>query len=141
VATLRELENVPTAKATEYIGKLMKRPLVSMQRLAADLLIKRRAKASFPAFKAFLEPPASDPVLRGMALVAADDAQLAKLSTDPKMGIWVYRALLARSERDRASDWLLAQLPTMEPAVQADAMAEWLATAEPPAPSASKGKR
>jgi HEAT repeat protein len=140
-ATLRELENVPTAKATEYIGKLMKRPLVSMQRMAAELLIKRHAKASFPALKAFLEPPSSDPALRGMALVAADDAQLAKLAGDPKMGIWVYRALLARSERDRASDWLLGQLSTMDPAAQADAMADWLATAEPPAANASKGKK
>lgn len=140
-ATLRELENVRTEEGTKYIAKLMKRPLPSVQRMAAELLVKRHAKSAFPAFKSFLDSPPSDPTLQGMALVAADDAQLAKLSTDPKMGIWVYRALLARGERDRAADWMLAQLPSMQPPAQADAMADWLASAEPPTANASKGKR
>lgn len=140
-ATLRELDHVPTEETTKYIAKLMKRPLPSVQKLAAQLLIKRHAKSQFPAFKTFLEPPASDPALYGMSLVAADDAQLAKLASDPKMGIWVYRALLARGERDRASDWLLAQLAAMQPVAQADAMVEWLTTAEPPAVNAAKVKK
>jgi HEAT repeat protein len=139
-ATLRELERVPTEATTQYIAKLMKRPLVSVQKLAAQLLIKRRAKAQFPAFKSFLEPPASDATLYGLSLVAADDAQLAKLSSDAKMGIWVYRALLARGERDRAADWLLSQVAGMQPVAQADAMVDWLTTAEP-ATVAAKGKK
>jgi hypothetical protein len=140
-ATLRELEFVRTEEATKYIAKLMKRPLVSVQRMAAELLVKRHAKSVFASFKPFLDTPPADPALRGMALVAADDAQLAKMSTDPKLGIWVYRALLARGERDRAADWMLAQLPTMPPPAQADAMADWLASAELPAANASKSKR
>jgi hypothetical protein len=119
----------------------MRRPLVPVQRLAAQLLVKRHAKSTFAAFGAFLEPPSSDPELRGMALVAADDAKLASLAADPKLGPWVYRARLARGERDRAADWLLAALPAMPPATQADAMVEWLGTAEPAVATASKGRR
>jgi hypothetical protein len=140
-ATLRELDGVKTEKANEYAAKLLKRPLPTVQRMAGELLVKRHAKAQFASFKPFLETPPADTALRGMALVAADDAQLAKLSADPKMGIWVYRALLARSERDRASDWLLSQVSTMQPAAQAEAMAEWLGSAEAPAVNASKGKK
>ena len=139
-ATLRELDHVPTEKATQYIAKLMRRPLVPVQRAAAQLLLKRHAKSSFAAFKTFLEPPAADAELRGMGLVAADDAKLASASADPKLGIWVFRTLLARGERDRAADWLLARLPAMQPVAQADAMVEWLGSAEPPTATASKTK-
>jgi hypothetical protein len=140
-ATLRELDHVPTEETTKFIAKLMRRPLPAVQKLAAQLLVKRHARSAFPAFKAFLEPPSSDAELRGMALVAADDAKLASLAADPKMGVWVYRAFLARGERDRAADWLLAKLAGLQPPAQADAMVDWLASVEAPAPSAAKTKR
>jgi hypothetical protein len=56
------------------------------------------------------------------------------------MGGWVYGALLARGERDRAADWLLSHAPAMTPVAQADAMVDWLTSAGVPAASASKGK-
>jgi hypothetical protein len=136
-AVLRELDHVRGEETTKMIAKLMKRPLVPVQRLAAQLLVKRHAKGNFAAFAAF--DGSSDAELRGLALVGADDSKLAGKATDPKMGIWVYRALLARGERDRAADWLLAALPTLQPGGQADAMVDWLATAEPPVTTASKG--
>ncbi|HVU53315.1 MAG TPA: TonB C-terminal domain-containing protein [Polyangia bacterium] len=138
-ATLRELDRVKGQKATEMIAKLMKRPLVPVQRAAAQLLVKRRAKATFPAFANFADSP--DAELKGMSLVAADDAKLAGAGADPKLGMWAYRARLARGERDRAADWLLAAIPTMQPAQQADAMVEWLATADAPTTTASKTRR
>ena len=140
-ATLRELDHVPSEEATKFIAKLMRRPLVAVQRSAAELLLKRHAKSAFPAFKTFLDPPSSDAELRGMALVAADDAKLASLAADPKMGGWVYRTLLARGERDRAADWLLAHVAAMPPASQAEAMVDWIASAETPNATASKSKR
>ena len=127
-ATLRELDHVKGQKATDMIAKLMKRPLVPVQRAAAELLIKRRAKTIFPAFAGFADSP--DAQLKAMSLVAADDARLASAGADPKLGIWVYRARLARGERDRAADWLLAALPTLPPGQQADAMVEWLSTSD-----------
>ena len=57
------------------------------------------------------------------------------------MGVWVYRARLARGERDRAADWLLAALPTLPPGAQADAMVDWLASADAPTTTASKSRR
>jgi hypothetical protein len=141
LGVLHEIDRVQTEEATKMIAKLMRRPLVPVQRAAAELLIKRHAKATYPNFKTFLDPPSSDAELHGLSLVAADDAKLASLGADPKMGVWVYRALLARGERDRAADWLLAQVGAMPPAAQADAMVDWLASLEPPPASASKGKR
>ena len=140
-AVLRELDRVPSEEATKFIAKLMRRPLVPVQRAAAALLLKRHAKSAFPAFKSFLEPPAADADLRGMALVAADDAKLASAAADPKLGIWVYRTLLARGERDRAGDWLLAKVGALPPGAQADAMVDWIASAETPTATASKSRR
>jgi hypothetical protein len=127
-ATLRELDHIKGQKATDMIAKLMKRPLVPVQRAAAELLVKRHAKAIFPAFASFADSP--DAQLKAMSLLAADDARLASAAADPTMMFWAYRARLARGERDRAADWLLATLPALQPAQQADAMIEWLATAE-----------
>ena len=138
-ATLRELDRLKSDEATKMMAKLMKRPLVPIQRLAAQLLVKRRAKSTFPAFAGFLD--SNDAELHGMGLVAADDAKLASLGADPKMGLWAYRARLARGERDRAADWLLAALPTLKPDVQADAMVDWLSSADAPTATASKTRR
>jgi HEAT repeat protein len=138
-ATLIELDRVKGDKATQMIAKLMHRPLVPVQRTAAELLVKRRAKTLFPAFANFAE--SNDAELKGMSLVAADESKLTAMGADAKMGIWAYRARLARGERDRAADWLLAALPTLQPGQQADAMVDWLATAEPPMTTASKGRR
>jgi hypothetical protein len=138
-ATLRELDRVKGDKATQMIAKLMKRPLVPVQRAAAQLLVKRRAASTFPGFAGFLD--SKDAELRGLGLVAADDSKLAGAGADPKLGIWAYRARLARGERDRAADWLLAALPTLPPGQQADAMVDWLASAEPPTATASKVRR
>jgi hypothetical protein len=117
----------------------MKRPLVPVQRAAAELLFKRRAKAAFPAFAGFAD--SADAQLKAMSLVAADDAKLASAGADPKLGMSAYRARLARGERDRAADWLLAALPALPPVQQADAMVEWLSTADAPTATASKGRR
>jgi TonB family protein len=138
-ATLRELDGVKGEKATSMIAKLMRRPLVPVQRLAAELLVKRHAKSTFAGFAPLLE--SNDAELHGLGLVAADDSKLAGASADPKLGIWAYRARLARGERDRAADWLLAALPTLSPGQQADAMVDWLASAEPPTTTASKARR
>jgi TonB family protein len=138
-ATIRELERVPTEEATKMIAKLLRRPLVPVQKAAAHALVTRRAKSAFPALKPMLEGQ-TDPEMHGLALVAADDAMLVKLTEDPKMGIWVYRALLARGERDRAADWLLAHLSVLLPQNQADALVDWLSTADAPTASASKVK-
>jgi hypothetical protein len=137
--TLRELDRVQGEKATSFIAKLLKRPLAPVQRMAAEQLMKRRAKASFAGFASLAD--SSDPTLRAMALVAADDSKLRASGADPKLGVWAYRARLARGERDQAADWLLAALPTLTPAAQADAMVDWLASAEPPTTTASKGRR
>jgi hypothetical protein len=138
-ATLRELERLKGQKATELIAKLMHRPLVPVQRAAAELLVKRRAKSTFSAFAGLADSP--DAELKGLSLVAADDAKLASAGANPKMGMWAYRARLARGERDRAADWLLAALPTLQPGQQAGLLVEWLATADAPTATASKVRR
>jgi hypothetical protein len=138
-ATLRELDRVKGQKATEMIAKLMKRPLVPVQRAAAQLLVKRHAKGTFAGFAGFAD--SSDAELKGLSLVAADDARLASAAADPKLGLAAYRARLARGERDRAADVLLAALPRLQPGQQADALVDWLAAAEPPTTTASKLRR
>jgi TonB family protein len=128
IAALKELERLQTEESTRLIAKLMHRPQPDVQRLAADILIRRGARDAFPAFKSFLEPGA-DPAMRGRAVVAADDAQFQAAAADPKLGIWVYRALLLRGQPDQASDWFVAHGAKLSPAEAADAMADWVTNA------------
>ncbi len=125
MAALKELERLQTEDSTHLIAKLMHRPQPDVQRLAADILIRRGARDAFSSFKSFLEPNA-DPVMRGRALVAADDAQFAAAKADPRLGIWVFRALLFRGQPDEAADWFVAHGAKLSPAEAADAMADWV---------------
>src|SRR6185312_11810147 len=125
LAALKELERLQTEESTRLIVKLLHRPQPDVQRLAADILIRRGA---LPALKSFLEPGA-DPAMRGRALVAADDAQFQAAAADPKLGVWVYRALLFRGQPDQAADWFVAHGAKLSPAEAADAMADWVTNA------------
>jgi TonB family protein len=140
LASLRELDRLPTEKSTTLVAHLARRPMLPVQKRAAEILLRRRARGSFGALKAYLEP-GTDPQLRGMALAAADDATLKALVQDPTFGVWVYRARLARGERDRAADWLAAHAPAMTPAQRTAALVEWLESAEPQAPVAAEARK
>ena len=74
-----------------------------------------------------------------MALAGVDEAALQAASTDPTLGNGVFRARLARGEREQAIDWFLAHGAKLPPPAQADAMADWIVMARqlPPSPSAS----
>jgi TonB family protein len=137
LAALRELDRLPTQESTNLVARLARRPQLEVQKLAAEILVRRQARGSFSVLKPFLEP-ATDPALRGLALVAADDTLLASLGNDPHYGYCVYRAYLARGDRDRAADWLLAHAAQMPMQDQGDAMADWLATAETPQATARR---
>jgi len=64
--------------------------------------------------------------MHGRALVAADDATLMAAGADPRLGIWVFRALMLRGQPDQAADWFLANGSKMTPDGQADAFADWV---------------
>jgi TonB family protein len=139
-ATLRELERLGTEEAIVLVSRLARRPQPSVQKLAAQILIRRRARSAFSALKGYLDP-ATDPQMRGLALVAADDAMLASLVADPRMGIWVYRAYLARGDRNRAGDWFMSHAPEMAPAQQADALVDWIETTDATSTVASDARK
>jgi TonB family protein len=125
LAALKELEHLQTQASTELIARLMHRPQPDVQHMAADILIRRGARDSFGSFKTFLDPKA-DPAMHGRALVAADDATLLAAGTDPRLGIWVFRALMLHGQPDQAVDWFLAHGSKMTADGQADAFADWV---------------
>jgi hypothetical protein len=139
-AALRELEQLPTEKSTILMARLARRPHLQVQKLATELLLRRHARGSFAVLRSYLEP-GTDPALRAMALAAADDATLARLADDPKLGLWVYRAHLACGRRDRAADWLAAHAAAMTPPQRTDALVDWLESAEPPSPVAAEARK
>jgi HEAT repeat protein len=136
LAALRELERVPSDEATKLIARLAKRPQIEVQRLAADLLLRRDGREYYPTLKSFLEPK-TDPTLRTAALAGVDEEALQAAAADPTLGNGVFRARLARGEREQAIDWFLAHGSHLEASAQADAMADWIATARP-APTENK---
>ncbi len=127
----RELDRVRTEEATKFLARLLRRPHVSVQNLAAQMLINRHAVAAYPSLKTFLDP-ATDPALRMRALVAADAPALATLANpaeaaaDPSLGIAVYRAYLGRKERDLAAAWWVAHASGLSPQQQTETLLDWI---------------
>jgi len=129
LAALRELDRVPSEEATKLIARLVRRPQADVQKLAAEMLLRRKAPAEgFSSFKSFLDPK-SDPDLRTLGLAGADEAALQAAAVDATLGLGVFRARIARGEREQAIDWFLAHGTKVTPAQQGEAMTEWLLTA------------
>jgi TonB family protein len=129
LAALRELALVPSDEATNLIARLARRPQADVQKLAAELLLRRRnALDAYPSFKSYLDPK-SDPDLRALALAGADEAALQSAAADPNLGLGVFRARLARGEREQAIDWFLKHGAKVTAAMQGEAMTDWLSTA------------
>jgi HEAT repeat protein len=133
LAALKELERVPSEEANKLIARLAKRPQIEVQKAAAALLVRRNARDHYVTLKPFLEPK-SDPELRALALAGLDEPQLQSAAADPSLGLGVYRARLARGEREQAIDWFLARGAKLQPPQQAEAMADWVSTARPTPP-------
>jgi TonB family protein len=144
LAALRELERVPSEEATKLIARLVKRPQRDVQKLAAEMLIRRNARDYYVTLKSFLDPK-TEPDLRALALAGVDEAALQAAAADATLGSGVYRARLARGEREQAIDWFLARGSSLQPNMQAEAMADWLtslrAAASESKPTASKTNR
>jgi TonB family protein len=135
LAALRELEHLRTEESTKLIARLLRRPQPEVEKLAADILIRRGARDSFSALRPYLDPK-TDPAVRGRALIMADDATLRGLAADPQLGVWVYRARLWRGEPDLAADWFFANQTKLLSPAQAQAMADWATRFTTPAPAA-----
>ena len=136
LAALHELDRLASDEATKLVARLARRPQPAVQKLAAEILIRRGARDSYAALRPYLDQK-SDPEVRALALVAADEPVLQAASVDPKIGIAAYRARLARGERDQAADWFIAHGKALTPADQAGAMTDWIASAEAPAVTAT----
>jgi TonB family protein len=137
LAALRELERVPSEEATKLIARLARKPQREVQKAAAELLLRRQARDYYTALRPLLEPKV-DPELRAMALAGLDEAALQAAAADPALGLGVYRARLARGEREQAIDWFLARGTTLGANLQAEAMADWITTRPAPVPPGSK---
>ena len=133
LAALRELERLQTEEATKLIARLVRRPQPAVEKLAAQILVRRNARDHYIALKPYLDPKA-DAELRALALVAADEPMLQAAAVDPKLGVGVFRARLARNEKDQAVDWFLSHHNRLSVADRAAAMAEWLTVAGSAAP-------
>jgi HEAT repeat protein len=172
-----ELDRLQTEESTKFLVRLLKRPQLSVQLLAARALMKRGARDWFAALRPMLDKK-YDPELRNIALVSADEATLDDLARsleqavaadvagdgakndtakgDPaqkataqkaeadeartaRTALALYRARLARGERTPAADLFIATGARLAPSDQADAMADWLKTRGPTAPSAAAG--
>ncbi len=135
LASLRELDHLKTEESTKLVARLLRRPQPEVEKLAADILIRRKARDFYSALRPYLDPK-TDPGVRGRALIVADDATLRTLAADPQLGIWVYRARLVRGEPDLAADWFIAYGSKLLSPAQAEAMADWAASAPAPAAAA-----
>ena len=141
LAALRELDRVPSEEATKLVARLARRPQPAVQKLAAEILIRRGARDYYSALRPYLDAKNSDPEVHVLALVAADEPALQAVAVDPKLGLAAYRARLARGQRDEAADWFIAHGKALPPADQAGAMTDWIASAEAPAVTATAGSK
>jgi HEAT repeat protein len=146
-AVAKELDHLKSEESTKFLVRLLKRPQLSVQLAAARALVKRHAREWYTALAPFLDRK-TDADLRGLALVAADDATLTSLTqalaqsaeSGPKItkqALALYRARLARGERAPAADLLIATIEKLPPAARADEMSDWLTSRDPLSPAAA----
>ena len=64
LAALRELDRVPSQEATTLIARLVRRPQPEVQKLAAEILLRRNARDTYPTFKSYLDPRCAPPPRR-----------------------------------------------------------------------------
>ena len=136
LAALRELADLPGEEAIKLIARLAKRPQLPVQKAAAELLVRRKAVDYYSTLKPYLDPK-TDPELRALALVVADEPALQAAAIDPKLGSAMFRVRLARGERDQAVDWFLSHGTALSPPAQADVMVDWLAAVDTSQPTAA----
>jgi TonB family protein len=136
LAALRELAQLPSEESTKLIARLARRPQPAVRKLATEILSRRKGSEAQAALKPYLDAKA-DAELRAHALVTADEPTLQAAAVDPQLGLGVFRARLARGEKDQAVDWFITHRNRLSPADQAAAMGEWLSLAAPVAAPAA----
>src|SRR5262249_47205065 len=94
LAALHELERLPTEGATKLVARLARPPYPAVQKLAAEILIRRNARDYYTALRPYLTEAKTDPEVRALALVAADENALTTAASDPRLGLAVFRARL-----------------------------------------------
>ena len=75
LAALKELERVPSEEATKLIARLARRPQHDVQKMAADMLVRRNARDYFSSLKPYLDPK-GDPELRRWRSPGVDEPAL-----------------------------------------------------------------
>jgi TonB family protein len=141
IAAAAEMERMTGPHTAAALVQVLDRPESEARAAALRALVLRGERSSFAALAPFAAPTAA-PALRGWGLVAADPGALASLSADRGLGPAVYRAYLARGERERAADWLLGRIGSFPPSEQDTLMLDWFAMRSPattPTPSAASG--
>ena len=133
LAALRELERVPSEKATKLIARLARRPQLEVQKAAAEMLIRRNARDYYVGAETVPRAESRSGASRAGAR-RPRRAAAAERRRRPSLGLGVYRARLARGEREQAIDWFLARGATLPPPQQAEAMADWVSPRAPPPP-------
>jgi TonB family protein len=135
-AVALECAKLKTEESGKFLAALLERRQPQVQIVAARALVQRRDRERFSALGRFLDPKIdkSTPELFGLALVAADPATLDRMLSSARYGLSVYRARLARGEREAAATWLLANLAKLPPPRQTEVVLDWLTTQEPATP-------
>jgi len=122
-----ELGRLQTEESTKFLVRLLKRPQVSVQLLAARALMKRGAREWFAALRPMLDKK-YDPELRNVALCSADEEMLKGLERGVELDPAAAEARAAADGHDGARDVGAKNDPAARAAAQKAAAEEsWAA--------------
>jgi HEAT repeat protein len=133
-AAAEEMAGLPGEDPSGVLVRLLERPEPEVREAAAHALVTRGEQTAYGALRPLLAD-GSPPRLRALALVAAEGPTLTQLARDSRLARAVYRAYLARGERDQAADCLLSHINVLPRPDQDALMLEWLGARPRPAPA------
>ena len=133
IGAATELGHMSSEASLQLLRKLLKRSEITVRGAVVLALASRRDQPARelvnPILSAARANPGEIPSIRELALGGASPAELVVMSTDARLGLSVYRALLRAQRKQEAAAWLLANVERLSPEDQISAFGDWLAEA------------
>ncbi|MEO5769705.1 MAG: TonB family protein [Polyangia bacterium] len=131
VAAAGELGRLSSEASADMLRRLLKRPEQAV-RVAVVAALARRGDA---AARALVDPilqearsnSSEDPAIRQLALNGSAAFELMAMSTDARMGLSVYEALLSAQLRAEGAQWLVNNVERLSPEERLTAFGDWIA--------------
>jgi TonB family protein len=145
IAAAAEMGRMSSEASFALLKRLLKRPEKTVRAAVVSALVARHD----PAAREIVDPilndaranPAEDAPVREIAVAGASPAELVGMSTDARLGLTVYRAMLRAELRQESAQWLLRNIEQLSPEDRITAFGAWIAAPPKPVTAATTAQQ